>query len=275
MSNIQLKETQIIVAGEVLDLDKKTVEQYITNGQPVTESEYKMFFHLCKANEVNPFLKEAYLVKYGTAPATILVDYKVIQKMAVQHAQYNGIKSGVVIINKNGVMEYRNGALVLKGEELVGGWAECFRKDNAVSNIKVASFEEFANKTKDGKLNSQWATKGAFMIEKVAKVHAFRETFPDLMPMNVYSQEELTKEQLEPKYVKANVIEIVEETNITQAQAKELANLCNGDLKLLKSISVELGYNKVTDAPKEMFDTFVDSISEKMFANQPEEELLF
>ena len=39
------------------------------------------------------------------------------------------------------------------------------------------AFDEVANKKKDGSLNSNWAGKGATMVEKVAKVRALRETF--------------------------------------------------------------------------------------------------
>ena len=66
-----------------------------------------------------------------------------------------------------------------KEEKLVGGWAEIY-VDGFEKPVRVAvSFEEYAGRKKDGSLNSQWASKPATMIRKVAKVQALREAFPE------------------------------------------------------------------------------------------------
>ena len=51
--------------GERYKLDKATVMKYLTDNKEITDSEFNMFFQLCKVNKVNPFLKEAYIIKYG------------------------------------------------------------------------------------------------------------------------------------------------------------------------------------------------------------------
>lgn len=69
------------------------------------------------------------------------------------------------------------------------------------------------HKENDGQLNSNWSTKSATMLEKVAKVRALRETFvEDLAGM--YEAEEMQQEipQQEPIEVQAEVIEQTEDT---------------------------------------------------------------
>ena len=61
------KEVAVIydVDGEQIKLTPKIVQEYIvgTDAQ-ITMPEFKMFTSLCKARKLNPFLKEAYCIKY-------------------------------------------------------------------------------------------------------------------------------------------------------------------------------------------------------------------
>ena len=183
-------------AGEVLSLSKKTVEDYLTNGQPITNSEFTMFFQLCKNYQVNPFLKEAYIVKYGNQPATIVLDYKVLQQTAENNPAYVGMKTGVLVVNKDGVEIVREGAYLLPNETLVAGWCEVTRKDRTTNNRVFAMFDEFKQCKKDGELNSNWSGKPVFMITKVAKAQALREAFPNMFGSNIYISEELGTEDI-------------------------------------------------------------------------------
>ena len=79
-------------SGEVINLSKSNVIKYLTDNTEITDSEFNMFFQMCKANKVNPFLKEAYIVKYGTQPATIVLDYKVLQQVAETNSAFKGMK---------------------------------------------------------------------------------------------------------------------------------------------------------------------------------------
>ena len=88
-----------------------------------------------------------------------------------------------------------------------------FRKDWTHPIYSSVSFNEVAQKTGQGQLNSNWGNKGATMVEKVAKVRALRETFvEDLAGM--YEAEEMQQEipQQEPIEVQADVIDQTEET---------------------------------------------------------------
>lgn len=179
-------------SGEIITLDKASCIRYLTNNVEITDSEFTMFFQLCKAYKVNPFLKEAYLVKYSAGtPATIVLDYKVLQQVAESKREFKGMKHGLVVQKADGNVEERNGEFILPNEAIIAGWCEVLRSDRDTSTKVYAMFDEFKQTKKDGTLNTNWATKPCFMITKVAKAQALREAFPNMFGSNVYIQEEV------------------------------------------------------------------------------------
>lgn len=200
MSNEKEKEKNELtveyeVEGQKIKLTPSIVQQYIvgTNAK-ITLQEFKLFTELCKVRKLNPFLREAYLIKYkeGT-PAQLVVGKDAILKRAVLNPNYDGIESGIIIKKDDGKVEERQGTFKLEDEQLVGGWARVYRKDWSHPTYSSVSFNEVAQKTGQGQLNSNWANKGATMVEKVAKVRALRETFvEDLSGM--YEAEEVEQE---------------------------------------------------------------------------------
>ena len=189
------KEVAVIydVDGEQIKLTPKIVQDYIvgTDAQ-ITMPEFKMFTSLCKARKLNPFLKEAYCIKYGKQPAQIVVGKDAVLKRAILNPNFDGIESGVIVqrIETGEVIE-RKGAFYIKAEEkLVGGWARVYRKNWTHPTYCSVSFDEVAQTKSDGSLNSNWTGKGATMVEKVAKVRALRETFVEELG-GMYEAEEI------------------------------------------------------------------------------------
>lgn len=177
--------------GEKVQLTPDTVRKYLVNGGgEVTDQEVLMYLSLCRYQKLNPFLKECYLIKYGSSPATIVAGKDVFTKRAMKNPNYEGKQAGVVVITEGGMIIEREGAVVMEGEKLVGGWAKVYIKGYKEPEYASVSFEEYAGKTKDGKLNSQWASKPATMIRKVALVQALREAFPDNFE-GLYAPEEI------------------------------------------------------------------------------------
>ena len=167
------------VGDDEVKLSPKIVQEYLTKGVPVTMPEFKMFTELCKARKLNPFLKEAYIIKFGNQPATIVVGKDAILKRAINNKDFNGREQGVIVLKEDGTIENRKGTFKLRDETLVGGWAKVYRKSWEHPTEITVSFDEVAQTKKDGSLNSNWATKGATMVEKVALVRALRETFAE------------------------------------------------------------------------------------------------
>lgn len=220
MSNEVQDKTQDLVVkfeveGQEIELSKKIVQEYIVGTDvPITNQEFKLFTELCKVRKLNPFLREAYLIKYkaGT-PAQLVVGKDAILKRAVLNPNYDGMECGIIVQKEDGTIEERQGTFRLGNEQLVGGWARVFRKDWSHPTYSSVSFNEVAQRKNDGQLNSNWSTKSATMLEKVAKVRALRETFvEDLAGM--YEAEEMQQEipQQEPIEVQADVIEQTENT---------------------------------------------------------------
>jgi len=165
------------VGDDEVKLSPKIVKDYLTNGVSVTMPEFKMFTELCKARKLNPFLKEAYIIKFGNQPATIVVGKDAILKRAINNKDFNGREQGVIVQKEDDSIEYRKGTFKLQNEVLVGGWAKVYRKGWEHPTEISVGFDEVAQRKKDGTFNSNWATKGATMVEKVALVRALRETF--------------------------------------------------------------------------------------------------
>ncbi len=173
-----------------IELGFDIVRKYIN--PLASDAEIYTFMQLCKAQNLNPFLKECYLIKYDEkAPASIVVGKETFLKRANRHEAYKGFKSGVAVSHnsKEGpVMTYREGAIVLPGETLIGGWAEVFRNDRQNPIRIEVALEEYigmkpiyrdGKKTDETEPNKMWSGKKATMIRKVSVVQAHREAFPD------------------------------------------------------------------------------------------------
>lgn len=186
-------EVKVVANGEEFTLTPETVKAYLVSGNRdlVTMQEVVMFMNLCRFQHLNPWLKEAYLIKYSqNDPAALVTGKDAFLKRAEGETNYDGFKAGIIVQDEeSGEVIYRDGSFKLPGESLVGGFAEVFRKDRDHSFRSEVSFEEYAARKKDGSLNSQWSKKPTTMIRKVALVQALREAFPGTLG-GMYSAEE-------------------------------------------------------------------------------------
>ena len=176
--------------GEIVKLSPQTVRNYlVAGGGDVSDQEVVMFLNLCKFQHLNPFLREAYLIKYGNSPATIVTGKDTFIKRAKRNKDFIGKQSGIIVADENGNVAEREGTFHLPGESVVGGWAKVYIRGYEAPEYASVSFEEYAGRKSNGELNSQWASKPATMIRKVALVQALREAFPEDFG-GLYAQEE-------------------------------------------------------------------------------------
>lgn len=169
------------IGGHKIELTPEIVKKYMVSGNKdnVTMEEVIMFMNLCKHSGLNPWAKEAYCIKYGSEPATMVVGKDAYMKRAEQNEFYDGFEAGIIVINhETGEVIHRAGSFKLSNEEIVGGWAKVWRKDKAHCYESDVAFDEYAGRKKNGELNSQWSKRPATMIRKVAMVQALREAFP-------------------------------------------------------------------------------------------------
>ena len=177
--------------GKRLTLNPGMVKKYLVSGDAdrVTDREIVVFMQMCANAGLDPCQREAYCIKYGDRPATMVIGKEAFQKRADADPNFDGQEAGVVVIEEDGSLQRREGALVLPGEELVGGWAKVWRRDRAHPSVAECSLEEYMGRKKDGRVNSQWSGKSATMIRKVALAQALREAFPARLG-GMYASEE-------------------------------------------------------------------------------------
>ena len=171
------------VAGQDVKLSYQIVRDFLTKGSgQVTDQDLTQFISICKYNQLNPFLNEAYLVKFGTAPAQMIVSKEALMKRADACENYDGIQAGIIVIRDKQELELE-GCFYMPEDKLVGGWAKVYRSDRKFPIIARVRLEEYDKK------QSIWNEKQSTMIAKVAKVQALREAFPAQLGA-MYTQEE-------------------------------------------------------------------------------------
>ena len=185
--------------GQVLTAE--TVRNYLVSGNGnVTDQEVVMFIELCKAQHLNPFIREAYLIKFGNSPANIVVGKDVFVKRAYRNPDYEGMRAGIVVVDKTGDVKEREGSLKAPGETLIGGWCEVYIKNKKHPIKSIVSLEEYS------KAQSTWKSMPMVMIRKVAMVTALREAFPeDLQGMYDASEMQNVPDNLPEKEIKVGM----------------------------------------------------------------------
>ncbi|EAF5047046.1 phage recombination protein Bet [Listeria monocytogenes] len=182
------KSTVFEVNGEEVKLSGNIIKKYLVSGEAeVTDQEVIMFLQLCKYQKLNPFLNEAYLVKFKNTkgpdkPAQIIVSKEAFMKRAETHEQYDGFEAGIIVERDGEVVEIE-GAVSLDKDKLLGGWAKVFRKDRSRPVSVRISEKEF------NKRQSTWNAMPLTMMRKTAVVNAMREAFPDNLGA-MYTEEE-------------------------------------------------------------------------------------
>ena len=201
-AKLQVTDKDIVtyeVAGQEVKLSYSIVRKYLTKGNAdVTDQELVQFISVCKFNKLNPFLNEAYLIKFksarGDGNAQMIVSKEALFKRAEACEQYDGIEAGIIVLRGDNVVELE-GCFRQAKDVLLGGWAKVYRKDRRVPTVSKVNLSEY------DKGNSIWNEKKATMISKIAKVQALREAFPSQLGA-MYAKEETTALEQQAKQVK-------------------------------------------------------------------------
>lgn len=183
---------------------KEVVDMVCPNATP---HEVELFLRYCEAHRLDPIgAKDAYLIKYGSAKASMVTGYQVFNRRAKSFPDYRGIESGVVIM-RDGQIAHKQGNAVYKaaGERLIGGWAKVYVDGWTVPTYCEVDLDSYST----GKSN--WAKMPGVMIEKVAKSAAWRTAYPDEFS-GMYTSEEMDQAtEGTAKEVRAEAVETVSE----------------------------------------------------------------
>lgn len=219
--------------GDLITITSEDVRMHICPAADAKEVAY--FMELCRAQRLNPFLNEAYLVKFKGNPAQIMVAHKALVKRAEAHPQYDGMEHGVVVLRNGEVHHEQRGAVYAEaGEKLIGGWCKVYRKDR-----RMPIYAERSLKSMD-KGQANWKSMPDLMIDKCAQAAALREAFPDEL-RSMYVQEEMGS--VPPQEVTPDEVSAPPENGTHIYQKPEV--MPKEDLEWLKEATsrlVELGY---------------------------------
>ena len=183
--------------GTQVTLSFDLVKRYlVSGGGDVSDQEVMMYIGMCKAQHLNPFNREAYLIKYGSnSPATMITAEMVFLKRAQQNPDFDGLQAGIIVQNEDGMLTEREGTFYIpETERLVGGWCKVYTKGKRIPSYESVNLSEYIGRKKDGSVNEQWSKRPATMIRKVARVHALKEAFPSDLG-GLYAQEEIEEAQ--------------------------------------------------------------------------------
>ena len=229
---------QYEVNGEKIELNFNLVRKTLVKGNsPVTNEEIIQFMSLCKYNKLNPFLNEAFLIKFGEK-SEMIVSKEAFIKRAETSGNYDGFEAGIIVRRNNEILELE-GSFKLEEDKLLGGWAKVYRKDQRFPIVSKVGFYEYIKITKYK--NGIWEEGGKplTMIRKVALTQALREAFPNQLGA-MYEKDELNididittkKEKYKPKNKIEQVMEekkeIIEVEILENEENEENENI--GDL---------------------------------------------
>lgn len=150
------------------------------------------FMMLCKARALNPWEGDAFLVGYDGqdgAEFNLITAHQAFLKRAEAHPEFEGMESGVMLMDENGVITEHAGDFVLPRMKLVGGWAKVHRRDRKIPIYRRLNIEVFA------KPFGVWKGNPQGMIVKTSEADALRSSFPNsLAGMYVEAELEHTRQ---------------------------------------------------------------------------------
>ena len=200
--------------GDAITITSEDVRMHICPQADAKEVAY--FMELCRAQRLNPFLNEAYLVKFQGKPAQIMVAHKALVKRAEAHPEYDGMEHGVVVMRNGEIHHEQRGAFYPDaGETLLGAWAKVYRKDRRMPVYAERSFKSM------NKNQANWKTMPDVMIDKCAQAAALREAFPDEL-RGMYAQEEMGAADIPAQNVQVSEPPQAPTGGIAQSQGPEL-----------------------------------------------------
>lgn len=157
------------------------------SGKTCSDRDALKFIAMCKAKRINPFEGDAYLIGYDTQDGpkySLITAHQTYLKRAETHPEFDGMKSGLIVRDKeSGIMNDIEGDFYLPEQEVLGGWAMVFFKNRKIPmsrRVRMARFQ---------KQFGVWKDDAAGMICKCAEADALRSSFPSMLG-GLYLREE-------------------------------------------------------------------------------------
>jgi phage recombination protein Bet len=204
-------DLEILQNKNVWECDLSLKEIRDIYASKATENEFKAFVGLGKATGLNPFLREIWCVKYGdSSPASIFIGRDGYRRSAQSNPNYDYHYAEAVYSNDDFHYNFKLGEVTHKQNlkdrgQLIGAYCIVAKKNSSKPIYVFVEFKEYNS----GKSN--WASKPATMIKKVAEAQALRMAFQELFAGS-YAPEELDRER---------EIDITAEANAEKSQDQQ------------------------------------------------------
>lgn len=153
------------------------------------------FMMLCKARALNPWEGDAYLIGFDGQDGpefNLITAHQAFLKRAEAHPEFEGMESGVMLVDDNGVMTESQGDFVPPRSQLVGGWAKVYRKDRTIPCYRRLNLQVF------NKGYGQWQKNPQGMITKCSECDALRSSFPNSLA-GMFAEEEMGPTRVESR----------------------------------------------------------------------------
>lgn len=277
MSNLPTEQANAITTFETaygtVSLSPEIVSNYLKRGNKnLTDQDITLFINLCKYHKLNPFVNEAYAIKFGD-DFQMVIGYDTYKRRAEENPAYRGRKSGIVVLRGDQVVQ-KEGTCLYPSEKLIGGWCRVFRElhGTVVEDYKEVSLAEY------DKQQSNWKTKPATMIEKVAVSQALRSAFPTDFA-GIYTAEELpapdeqagqqqegTEEHIDPQ-----TGEVDKTAKVTDEQRRKMFDQAkqiygNKSVERVKKFCDEKGFKATTDMTVAAYEEFMETLADEYSA---------
>lgn len=159
---------------------QNTVAVPTRSGATCSEKDAIKFMMLCQARRLDPFSGDAFLIGYDgqNGPTfSLITAHQAFLKRAESSPDFDGMVSGILVLQEDGSIEEREGDFYLPNEadKIVGGWAKVFHKKRSHPTYRKLRMQRF------NKGMAQWKEDAAGMICKCAEADALRSTFPTLL----------------------------------------------------------------------------------------------
>lgn len=184
--------TYVPLGGKVaIDLTMGMVKKFLCTptrrGNIASDGDIVKFMMLCKARELDPWVGDAYLVGYDSNDGpvfSLITAAQALLKRAEINPEYDGMESGVIVKDAEGVIVHRDGDITYDGETLLGGWAKVYRKNWSKPTTDALKLTTFSTG------RSRWEKDPAGMIVKCAEASALRKAFPTQLG-GLFTREEM------------------------------------------------------------------------------------
>lgn len=164
------------------------------SGKTCSEQDALKFIMLCSARRMNPFTGDCFLLGFDTQHGPkfeFITAYQALIARAEQHAQFDGMSSGVIVRDGGEKLLELKGDFYLEGQELLGAWGLVKRRDRGIPFEDRLDLKRFQKMNDRGQPMARWGIDPGGMIVKCAEASCLRRAFPTACG-DMYLREEIS-----------------------------------------------------------------------------------